>query len=189
MEVLFHFIFKLINISILGCIYATLTLLIFKIIGHYKPDCWFDRVSKRKLRLWVLSGFFISVGLFLFMFTYFGNHGLGDSARVPVGHFKVVRQINGTDTYLQNSKGDQLGIMNFTFDNKNLYAETQKEFNGKNGDYVIWNLRTDDWIYCKTKDEYLCIAKEKNYPAPESFEDFSEFYKRHWHGWRFWILP
>jgi hypothetical protein len=34
MEVLFHFIFELIKISILGCIYATLTLLTFKIIGH-----------------------------------------------------------------------------------------------------------------------------------------------------------
>jgi hypothetical protein len=90
MEVLFHGIFELIKISILGCIYATLTLVTFIIIGHYKPDSWFDKVSKKKLRLWFLSGLFISVGLFLFMFTYFGDHGLGDSARVPVGHFKVV---------------------------------------------------------------------------------------------------
>jgi hypothetical protein len=117
MDVLFHFIFELIKISILGCIYATLTLLTFKIIGHYKPDSWFDKVSKKKLRLWFLSGLVISVGLFFFMFTYFGDHGLGDSAKVPIGHFKVARQINGIDTYLQNSKGDQLGIKNFTFDN------------------------------------------------------------------------
>lgn len=189
MEVLFHFVFELIKISILGCIYATLTLITFKVIGHYKPDSWFDRVSKKKLRLWFLSGLFISVGLFFFMFTYFGDHGLGDSARVPVGHFKVVRQINGTDAYLQNSKGDQLGITNFTFDNENLYAETQKDFNAENGDYIVWNLRTDSWTYYKTKDDYLIVAKEKNYPTPESFQDFFEVYKRHWHGWRFWTLP
>jgi hypothetical protein len=187
MEVLFHLIFELIKISILGCIYATLTLLTFKIIGHYKPDSWFDKVSKKKLRLWFLSGLVISVGLFFFMFTYFGDHGLGDSAKVPIGHFKVVR--HGIDTYLQNSKGDQLGIKNFTFDKDNLYAETQGEFNGKNGDYVIWNLRTDSWTYYKTKDDYLSVAKHKNYPTPENFEDFFKHYKRHWHGCRFFLLP
>lgn len=189
MEVLFHFIFELIKISILGCIYATLTLVTFKIIGRYTPDSWFDRISKKKVRLWLLSGLIISVGLFLFMFTYFGDHGLGDSARVPVGHFKVVRQINGSDTFLQNSKGDQLGIRNFTFDHNNLYAEIQTEFNGEQGDYVVWNLQADTWTYYRTKDEYLDAAKQHNYPTPDNFEEFWEFYKRHWHGWRFWLLP
>ena len=189
MEVMFHFIFELIKISILGCIYATLTLVTFKIIGHYKPDSWFDKVSKKKLRLWFLSGLVISVGLFLFMFTYFGDHGLGDSARVPIGHFKVVRQINGSDTYLQNSKGDQLGITNFDYDSDRLYAETQREFNGEKGDFVVWDLRDDNWIFYRTKDDYLKEAKKNNYPTPETFEDFFTFYKRHWHGWRFWLLP
>lgn len=189
MEVLFHFIFELVKISILGCIYATLILLTFKIIAYYKPDSWFDKVSRKKLRLWYLSGLIISVGLFIFMFTYFGDHGLGDSARVPIGHFKVVRQINSSDTYLQNSHGDQLGIKNFTFDNNNLYAETKREFNGENGDYVVWNLRTERWSYYKTKEDYFKVAKEHNYPLPDSFEEFWKFYKRHWGGWRFWVLP
>ena len=123
------------------------------------------------------------------MLTYFGDHGFGDSARVPVGHFKVVRQINGSDTYLQNANGDQLGIKSFTFDNDNLYAETQREFNSEAGDYVVWNLRTDSWTYYKTKDDYLKAVKQKNYPLPDNFEEFWEFYKRHWHGWRFWTLP
>ncbi len=176
MEVLFHFIFELVKISILSCIYATLTLVTFKIIGHYKPDSWFDRVLKKKLQLWFLTGFFISVGLFFFMFTYFGDHGLGDSARVPVGHFKVVQQINGSDTYLQNSKGDQLGITNFTFDSENLYAETQRDFNGEAVDYVIWDLKSDEWSYCKTKDDYIKFAKQNGYPLPDKFEDFWKFY-------------
>ncbi|MBK9247662.1 MAG: hypothetical protein IPM69_06000 [Ignavibacteria bacterium] len=123
------------------------------------------------------------------MFTYFGDHGLGDSARVPVGHFKVVRQINGSDTYLQNSKGEQLGIKNFTFDNDNLFAETQKEFNGEKGDYIVWDLRTDSWTYYKTETDYLVAAKQNNYPVPDNFKEFGEFYKRHWQGWRFWTLP
>ncbi len=189
MEVLFHFIFELIKISILGCIYATLTLVTFKIIGRYKPDSWFDRVSKKKLRLWFLSGLIISVGLFIFMFTYFGDHGLGDSARVPVGHFRVVHQINASDAYLQNSDGNQLGITRFTFDAENLYAETQRDFNGEAGDYVIWDLKSDKWTFFKTKDDYIKVAKQNNYPLPDKFEEFWELYRRHWSGWRFWVLP
>jgi hypothetical protein len=188
MEVMFHFIFELIKISILGCIYSTFTLVTFKLIGRYKPDSWFDRVSKKKLRLWILSGLVISVGLFLFMFTYFGDHGLGDSAKVPIGHFKVVRQINGS-AYLQNSKGDQLGITNFNIDCDRLYTETQREFNGEKGDFVVWDLRDDSWTFYRTKDDYLKVAKKNNYPTPETFEDFFTFYKRHWYGWRFWLLP
>jgi len=83
---LFQFIFVLIKISILGCIYATLALVTFKIIGQYKPDSWFYKVSRKKLRLWFLSGLIISVGLFGFMFTYWGDRGLGDWARIPLGH-------------------------------------------------------------------------------------------------------
>lgn len=189
MEVLFHFIFELIKISILGSIYATLILVIFKIVGNYNPDSWFDRVLNKKLRLWFLSGFIISVGLFLFMFTYFGDHGLGDSAKVPVGHFQVVNQINGNASYIVNNKGNQLGIKNFTFDGKNLYAETDKEFNGEDGDYVIWDLKSDKWTFYKTQEDYIKFAKQNNYPLPNKFEDFLKFYNRHWNGWRFWLLP
>jgi len=188
MEVSFHFIFELVKISILGSIYATLTLLAFKIIGRYKPDSWFDRVTKKKKRFWWLSGFVISVGLFFYMFTYFGNHELGDSARVPIGHFKVVRQINGVVSYIQNSNGDQLEISKFTFDKDNLYAETER-FDRKKGDYVIWNLRNDSWTFYQTKEDYLVYAERHHYPIPDNFEEFWEFYKKHWHGWRFWLLP
>ena len=186
MEVLFHFIFELIKISILGSIYATLTLLTFKIVSRYKPDSWFGRVTKQKLKFWWLSGFIISAGLFFYMFTYFGDHGLGDSASVPVGHFKVVRY--GAGSYIQNSKGNQLGIDKFMFDNNNLYAETGA-FNRKEGDYVVWNLKNDSWTFYKTETDYLIYAKQNNYPTPDNFEEFWTFYKRHWHGWRFWLLP
>jgi len=187
MEVLFHFIFALVKISILGCVYATLTLLTIKVIGHFNPNSWFDRVSKNKRRLWVNCGRIISVGLFIFMFTYYGDHGLGDSSKVPVGHFKVVKY--GGDSYLQNDKGDQLGIRKFTFDKDRLYAETQKISYEPYGEIVVWDLRTDEWTFYKTKYEYLNVTKDKNYPTPDNFEDFFEFYKRHWNGWRFWFLP
>jgi hypothetical protein len=189
MEVLFHFIFELVKISILSSIYALILLLVCRIISRNKPAGWFCRATKNKLKFWFLTGFIISLGLFIYMFTYFGDHGLGDSAKVPIGHFKVVRQINGADSYIQNSKGDQLGIDFFTFDNNRLYAETPSELNGEKGDYVVWNLQNDSWVFYKTKTDYLLAVEQNNYPHPDQFEDFLYFYRRHWDGWRFWLLP
>lgn len=184
-----HFIFELLKISFLACVYATLTLIIFKIIQFFKPNNWFGRVSRNTFRFWFFSGLIISVVLFFFMFSYFGDHGLGDSATVPVGHFKVVRQTDGVSAYLQNDKGDQLRIKDFTYDDINLYAATEQEFNGEAGDYVIWNLKTDKWTFFKTSDDYLKFAKLNNSPYPNSFKDFGKFYSKYWNGWRFWILP
>ena len=189
MEVLFHFVFELVKISILGVVYATLIFITILIIGKFKPESWFARVSKKKFRLWFLSGLFISIGLFVFMFSYWGDHGLGDSARVPVGHFLVVKEINGNDAYIEKEKYNQLGIKNFAFDNDNLYAETQRDFNGEKGDYVLWDLRSNEWTFYKTKEDYLIVAEKNNYPKPTEFEEFFEHYKRHWNGWRFWLLP
>ncbi|MEM6298570.1 MAG: hypothetical protein AAF740_07780 [Bacteroidota bacterium] len=154
-----------------------------------KPTSWFAKVSKNKLRLWFLSGFFILVGLFLFMISYWGNHGLGDSARVPVGHFRVVKQINGNDAYIEKERYNQLGIERFAFDNDNLYAETQLRLSHGKGDYVVWNLRTNRWKFYKTKKSYLEAAENNGYPKPTEFESFFKHYRRYWSGWRFWLLP
>jgi hypothetical protein len=64
----------------------------FEIIGHYKQNSWFNRISK-KLNFWYLSGR-ISLGLFIFTFTYYGDHGLGDNAKIPIGHGIVINNIN-----------------------------------------------------------------------------------------------
>lgn len=189
MEVLFHFIFELIKISILGTIYATLTYLTILIIGKFKPESWFGQVSNKKLKLWFLSGLIISVGLFVFMLTYWGDHGLGDSTRVPIGHFKAVKGINSNNAYIEKEKYNQLEIKSFAYDNDNLYAETQRDFNGEKGDFVVWNLRTDEWTFYENKEEYLTVAENHNYPKPEEFQNFFEHYNRHWNGWRFWLLP
>lgn len=189
MEVLFHLFFELIKISILGTIYATLTLIIILVIGNYKSESWFARVSNRKLKSWFLFGFIISIGLFVFMFSYWGDHGLGDSARVPIGHFQAVNQINGVDTYIEVEKYDELEINDFTFDENNLFAEIRQEFSYEKGAYIKWDLITNEWTFYHSKKDFLMEAEEHNYPKPTKFKPFFEHYKRHWHGWRFWLLP
>lgn len=189
MEALFHLVFMLIKISIQATIYGSLTFIVILIISKLKPESWAARVSKKKFKLWFYNGFIVSVGLLFFAFSYWGNHGLGDHAIVPVGHSQVVEQINSNDTYIEKKGYLQVGINDFAFDKNNLYAKTEKEFNGEKGDYVVWNLKNNDWTFYKTKTDYLAAAEKLNYMKPETFEDFRYHYKQHWHGWRLWFLP
>ena len=126
------------------------------------------------------------LGFFFFMLTYFGNHGLGDGARVPIGDLKVVKQINGENTYIENEHGDQLGIRKFSVDNNHLYAETQKDYDAEHNDFVIWDLSTDKWNLYKTEEDYMQTGKV---PHPNTFADFWSYYDQYWNGWRFWLLP
>lgn len=79
MEVLFHFIFQLIKIGILASIYASILIGIILIVGKFKKTEYLERVKLEKGKSWFSFGFLISIGLFIFSFTYWGgNHGLGD---------------------------------------------------------------------------------------------------------------
>jgi len=188
MEVLVHFIFELVKISIFACVYSSVVLFTFRITSVIKPNGLIDRVSKTKLKFWLLCGKIISAGLFVFMFTYWGNHGLGDNATIPIGHFKTVDGINSTDSFIENNKGKQLNIKNFAFDKDYLYAETETS-EGTTDNYVIWNLKTGNWVIYNTIDNYLNEAKFKHFPHPDQFQDFWKYYNQYWSGWRFWLLP
>jgi hypothetical protein len=198
--ILFHLLFELAKICVLACVYASLFLLILRLAASIKPKGWWDIISVNKIRFWFRSGFLMSVALFLFMFTYYGDHGLGDNARIPIGHMRAVHQADSYYTYLQNSEGGQLRIVKFKVENNNLYAETQQnfktednnaetqyKFNADEKEFVIWNLQTDKWKSYKTKKEFINSAN--NIPDPDSYKFFSEIYSQYWYGWRFWLLP
>jgi hypothetical protein len=190
MEALFHLIFELIKISILGCIYATLTLLAFKLIGHYKPDSWFDRVSKKKLRLWFLSGLTISVGLFFFMFTYFGNHGLGDSARVPIGHWRAIQEVNGTQAYIQDEGPvSMIEIDKFIVSDDFVYGLTSNANENYDGNFFVYDLVNNTVKRFEKENDYIAFLKTKNLDTRPEYKDFNYYYGKYWHGWRFWALP
>ncbi|MBD2705183.1 hypothetical protein IC229_31465 [Spirosoma sp. BT702] len=188
MKSLFHLIFEIIKIGVLSSAYALLLLVILKLVQAYSSKAWVNRVLRNKVRFWLYTTLSISVALFFFMFTYYGDHGLGDSSRLPIGYGKDVKQINGTDTFIESEDGGQLGITIFNYDNSYLYAEIQKQSDEENR-YVVWNLRTDDWIFYKTKGDYVKYVTDKNYIPIDKFEDFTAFYRTYWGGWRFIFLP
>jgi len=191
MEALFHLIFELVKISILGSVYATLTLLIFKLISKYRPDSWFDRVLRKKMRFWFISGFIISVGLFGFMTTHFGDHGLGDGARIPVGHFREIQEINGSQAYIQDVDNGiyACDIDNFYFSDDFVYGLTGKHNENYEGKYFIYDLDKNEVTTFKTKTEFENELTKNGLDQNAELHDFNYYYRQYWSGWRFWLLP
>ena len=173
----------------LSCIYATIIFFILRLIGQLRPKSWLGNVAQRKFNLWFSLEIIISVGLFIFMFTYWGNHGLGDTAIVPVGHFQIVTKRDSEFPFIVNKNGDRVDIKLFTFDNDNLYAETQNRDNETTGNYVVWNLKNDEMQFYKTKENYITESKRSTYLQPDKFLDFWVIYEKHWGTWKRYLLP
>lgn len=191
MEALFHLIFELIKISILGSVYATLTLFTFKLIAQFRPDSWFDRVSMKKLKFWLGSGFIISVGLFMFMMTHFGNHGLGDAARIPTGHFRDIQEINGTQAYLQDTENGiyACDIDSFYISDDFVYGLTGSQNENYEGKYFLYDLKNNEVRTFTTIEDFQYELTKNGLDQNVEFKDFNYYYRKHWSGWRFWLLP
>lgn len=192
MEVLFPFIFRLFKIAILASVYATLVVLIIITIGYLKPAGWFDKMSRNKLRLWFRTGFIISIILFCYIFSYWGNHGSGDISRVPVGHGKYVEQLGLTRTYIRANdfKFEALNIGKFAIAKNFLFAKNATEStNGILLEYVVWNLKTGKADFLRNYSDIDSIAQIHGISEAVELHDFDTHYKLYWSGWRFWLLP
>ena len=113
---LLHGIFTLVKIGVLALAYGFIFFIAFQVIvKRFRQDVYEGyREQKWKLYKWCYIAAY--AGLLLFSFTYWGNHGLGDSAKVPVGYRHVVSAINSQHNYLEVDKskyGTQLLIGDF----------------------------------------------------------------------------
>lgn len=179
--VLFHFIFEIVKISFQASIYAVILLVFSRIASISSPNSFLGRVSQKKLKFWWSTGFVMSISLFVFSFTYWGDHGLGDSSRIPVGHGKA---INNTDTwtYFYTPDNDQRHIYKFEIHDDKLFAEQ----NG--GRYLLFDFETSQLKEFENKGEYDEYSIEHNYPRSSDLRDFYHHYDKYWNGWRFWLL-
>jgi len=190
MEVLIHILFTLIKLAILGSIYTTIVLLFFKLIEFFQPKSCTNRIFKKKLRFWFSSGAIISTGIFLFATTHWGNHGLGDSARIPLHYRKTVNQMNGTQAYIEGLKYQYgaLWVDNFAITSDYLVGKTKSSPVDNPKDYFVWNLKTNKINYFDTENEYEEFAENQNLPLEKDFKPFWNHYSDFWDGWRFWTL-
>ncbi|MBR9922815.1 MAG: hypothetical protein GYB31_18465 [Bacteroidetes bacterium] len=185
MEALFHLIFEFIKISILASAYAAIFLLVFILWGKISPNNWTQRVNAHRRGFCYTFGLGIFIILFCWMFTYWGDHGLGDSARIPIGYAKEINEINGNQAYinLKDSEDEMINIESFFVKEDVCVGETGTK------DYFFWNLRINEIEIVSSKESYDAKALSLNLPSRAQFQTFEEAYRNHWSGWRFWLLP
>ena len=193
MEVLFHFIFQLIKIGILASIYSIILIGILLIIGKFKPTEFIKKVKAEKKKYWFSFGFLISIGLFIFSFTYWGNHGLGDGPMIPIGHWETIENTNWTEYgYLKGQKtrdGIDIETTQFKVTNDKLCGNLKSWFYDFENTYFVLDLRTDEITEFKTESEFNEYAENNKLPNSNELLSFEENYRNHWNGIRFLLLP
>jgi hypothetical protein len=164
-----HFLFEFIKIAVLSTCYAGLIMLIGRLTfsrGHFKFDKLFC---------------YIYAVLFIFLFTYYGNHGLGDESNLPIGHWETVQAGDGYPYFEPSGKG-QIRLESFLVDQETLCAKTGKG-------YMAYNLTTDKLTTFPDQLSYNAFAAKNNLSTIDKFKTFAVQYSAYWDGWRFWTLP
>ncbi|WGH76270.1 hypothetical protein P8625_03645 [Tenacibaculum tangerinum] len=193
MEVLFHFIFQLIKIGILASIYSFILIGILLFIGKFKPTDFIKRVKVEKKKYWFSFGLLISIGLFIFSFTYWGNHGLGDAPMIPIGHWETIENTNWTEYgYLKGKKtsdGINIETTHFKVTNDKLCGNLKSWFYDFENTYFVLDLKTDKITEFKTESEFNEYAENNKLPKSNELLSFEGNYRNHWGGIRFLLLP
>jgi len=193
MEVLFHFIFQLIKIGILASIYSFILTGILLIVGKFKPNEFLKRVKSEKKKYWFSFGFLISIGLFIFSFTYWGNHGLGDGPMIPIGHWETIENTNWTEYgYLKGQKtsdGIDIETTKFKVVNDKLCGNLKSWFYDFENSYFVLDLKTDEMTEFKTESEFNKYVENNKLPNSNELLSFKQNYRNHWSGIRFLLLP
>jgi hypothetical protein len=191
-EVLIHFVFELIKISILGCLYATIIIYLLKLIAKFKPNTFIEKILNRKKIAWFAIGFLFSISLFIFLFSYWGNHELGDSARIPIGYDKEISNINWTKYAnfegVKSLDGYEIYTTKFKNDGKILCGNYDSDFYDYKNSYFVYNLEIDQLTEFTTEAEYNTYAVKNEIPKTNQFLTFEDNYGNYWNGWRFWLL-
>ncbi|GAB5417448.1 MAG: hypothetical protein Crog4KO_30300 [Crocinitomicaceae bacterium] len=138
--------------------------------------------SRSKRFTWVLFCFI----LFIWQFSYWGDHGLGDYSRVPIGYGKEIEQINSTGMYISPNgyESQMFGIKEYSIDKEYCFGSMSK-----NKGFFIWNLKTNGIQKISTYEKYMDELKSKRIQDKYVFHNFQEAYDSYWSGWRFWLLP
>jgi hypothetical protein len=183
MIVLFHFVYSLVKIAALGTIYSALILLTVRFISLLTPNGWIDKITRNKFKFWRSTAYILVVGLFIYSFTYWGDHGLGDTSLIPVGYGQSIHNGDGSFTYFYAADNVQRHIYSYRIRNGMLCAQQD------DNKYLIYNLETKELKEFNNQEEYEDYAQTNELPIAAEFRDFIEHYEVHWNGWRRTLLP
>ena len=107
MFTLFHFGFELIKIAILAAIYALVIFLLRFIFLKFKKS-----INSKNYKFGNVYSLIIGL-LFIFSFTYYGDHGLGDEANIPLGHGQIMQCSDEFAYFVPDGATNQIHIDSF----------------------------------------------------------------------------
>jgi len=191
MEVAGHLIFQIVKITILSSIYASIIVLGYTVILKIKQQ---DKSrKKKKILLWFVSAYMLGMSLFIFMLSHWGDHGLGDSARIPLKNRLAIENINWSDYgFIQGIKSQQEDVLrtsSFNIDGHELVGNLCKKGSKCGNRYFSYSYKNKTLLEFDSQLEYSIYASSKKLPSTNEFLTFEENYKKYWYEWRFWFLP
>lgn len=190
MGILFQFIFSIFKIMVLGYIYSYLTILTFKYLSKQNSDNWFSKVLNHFPKFKIICRLIYSLGLFIFMFTHWGDHGLGDRSRIPLSYGREIGNIDGTNTYIPNTinRRSDINIGNFAVTNDIICGEVIGDTIDYAGKYFVFDIKTNEIGFLKDRKQFDKYALENNLPTADKFNDFFYHYSKYWNTWRFFVF-
>ncbi len=175
MFTLIHFAFQLFKIAIQATVYSLIILGIILLLHSITKNSRFRLI---KLKTIYIS---IYVLMFIYSFTYWGNHGLGDETYIPLGHQKTME---GTDGYacFYLKPNELVAVDSFLVRNDHLYFASENS-------YYDYDLVSNNWDKYDGKSDYERYLSIRHLPQVNEFKRLYQLYSDYWNGWRFWFLP
>jgi hypothetical protein len=167
---------ELLKIALLAAVYAIAIYSVRFIVPGRIRQKWF-----RPIKYWHI---FLATGaaLFIYSFTYYGKHGLGNSYYLPLGYHKAVVAADSYAFFRTNDSAPAMSVDSFLVRHDELCMQS-------GGYYYICHLPTGELKKFNNKTGYEQYASQHSLPAAGSFLDFKSQYDHYWHGWRKWVLP
>ncbi|QEM09438.1 hypothetical protein [Mucilaginibacter rubeus] len=177
MTALFHFLFVVLKSYLLALIYAPIVwflwVLILKARKKYTGFKW-----SRVFKVYTV----VALLLIVFSFTYYGDHGLGDSSRIPLGHGEAILENDQSAYFEPKDKSEQIHVKVFALKGDNLCMAVDSG-------YKVYNLKTKGVVNFSEGQMYDAFAFSYGLPLSLQLRGFRPQYDEYWNGWRFWLLP
>ena len=103
--------------------------------------------------------------LFVFSFTYYGNHGLGDESFIPLGHWETMSAGDLYAYFTPSGTSNQIAVNTYQVKGDNLCAAVDSG-------YIVYNLDTKKMIKFEAEQQYNAYALNHDLPVSNQFLDF-----------------
>ena len=128
------------------------------------------------------------ISSFVYLFSYWGDHGLGDEYKLPIGFGDRIVRINGYSQVqeFRNDVGQNIYVSRFVVLDGRLYGELDNEVPV----CVYKNKFIEIDLKSETITEFDDLAELiKNDGGIPEMKSFDYWYNEFYGGWRFWLLP